>query len=104
MVDVPIDAGGMVLLSFPVPWGAVNADVEDSISSEGQERRLYDGGFSDGLRRALGLRVQILLQDGLEGCSGASADVQHVDSRQRLVSDLVGERLDISNLVGKLAP
>ena len=104
MVDVPIDAGGAILLGFPFPRGAVDADVEDCTSTEGRERRLFDGGFGDSLRRDLGLGVWILLQDGLEGCSRASADVQHVNGRQRLVGDLVGRRLDISNLVGKLAP
>ena len=33
-----------------------------------------------------------------------SADVQHVDSGQELVSDLVGERIDVSRLVGEFAP
>ena len=79
MVDVPVDAGDVVLLGFPFPRGAVVADVKDCASMKGRERRLFGGGFGDSLRRALGLRVWILLQDGLEGCSGASADVQHVD-------------------------
>ena len=94
----------MVLLGFPFPWGAITADVEDCAPMERRERKLFGGGFGDSLRRALGLRVWILLQDGLEGCSGASADVQHVDGRRRLVGDLVSGRLDISNLVSKLAP
>ena len=74
-VGVPIDMGGVLLLSFPVPWGVVDADIENSTSTEGRERRLYGGGFSDSLRRALGLGVWIFLHDGLEGCFGASADV-----------------------------
>ena len=45
------------------------------------------GGFGDGLRRALGLGVRILLLDGLEGRSGASADVQRVDGLRRLVGE-----------------
>ena len=49
-VDVPIDAGGVVLLSFPFPRGAIDADVEDCDSTEG---RLLGGGFGDSLRRAL---------------------------------------------------
>ena len=56
-IDVPIDAGGVVLLSFPFSWGAVDADVKDCASTEGRERRLFDGGFGDSLRRALGLGV-----------------------------------------------
>ena len=75
MVDVPINAGGAVLLGFPFLQGAVDADVEDYASTEGREGRLLGGGFGDSLRRALGLGVRILVQDGLEGCSGASADV-----------------------------
>ena len=61
-------------------------------------------GFGEGLRRALGLRVRILLRDGLEGRSGASDDVEHVDGRRRLVSDLVSERMDVSHLVAEFAP
>ena len=61
-------------------------------------------GFSEGLHRALGLRVRILLRDGLEGRSRASANVEHVDGWRRLVGDLVGERMDISHLVGEFAP
>ena len=65
---------------------------------------MYGGGFGDCLRRALGLGVGIFLQDGLEGCFGASADLQHVDSRREPVGDLVGERIDVSHLVGEFAP
>ena len=57
MVDVPVDAGGVVLLDFPFPWGAVDADVEDCTPTERRERKLFGGGFGDSLRRALGLRV-----------------------------------------------
>ena len=56
-VGVPVDVGGAVLLSFPFPWGAVDADVEDCASMEGRERKLFGGGFGDSLRRALGLGV-----------------------------------------------
>ena len=75
MVDVPVDAGGVILLDFPVPWGAIDADVENSTSTDGRERWLYGGGFGDNLHRALGLEVWIFLQDGLEGCFGASTNV-----------------------------
>ena len=95
---------GMVLIDFPIPWGAIDADIENSASTKGWERRLYGSGFGDSLHRALGLGVQILLRDGLEGCSRTSADVQHVDGRWELVGDLVGERMDISNLVSEFAP
>ena len=104
MVDVLVDTGGVVLLGFPFPRGDVDADIEDCATTEGRERRLFGGGFGDSLRSALGLEVWILLQDGLEGCSRASADVYLVDSRRELVSNLVGERMDISNLVGDFAP
>ena len=57
MVGVPIDMGGVVLLGFPVPWGAIDADVENSASTEGRERRLYGGGFGNSLHRALGLKA-----------------------------------------------
>ena len=103
-VDVPIDVSGVVLLGFPIPWGAVDSDIENSTSTEGWERGLYGGGFGDSLCRALGLGVWIFLQDGLEGCFGASADMGHVDNRQELVDDLVSGRMDISNLVGEFAP
>ena len=53
MVDVPIDAGGAVLLGFPFSWGAVDADVEDCASMEGREGRLLSGGFGDNLRSEL---------------------------------------------------
>ena len=62
------------------------------------------GGFSDSLCGALGLGVWVFLQDGVEGCFRTSADLQHVDSRRELVGDLVGERIDISHLVGEFAP
>ena len=61
---------------------------------------MNDGGFVDSLRRALGLGAWVFLQDGVEGCFGASADVQHVDSRR----ELVDERIDVSHLVGEFAP
>ena len=60
-------------------------------------------GFDKGLRGALRFGVWTSLQDGLEGCSGASAGVQHVDRRRELVGDLVGERMDIPHLVGEFA-
>ena len=75
MINVPIDASGAVLLGFLFPRGAVDADVEDCATPERRERKLFGGGLGDSLHRALGLRVWILLQDGLEGSSRASADV-----------------------------
>ena len=61
MVEVPVDACGVVLLGFPVLWGAVDANIENSATLEGWERRLYGGGFGDSFRRALGLKVCIFL-------------------------------------------
>ena len=39
MVGIPVDAGGVVLLGFPFPWGAVYADVEDCATMERRERK-----------------------------------------------------------------
>ena len=61
MVGILVDMSGTVLIGFPVLWGAIDADIENSASMEGWERRLYGGGFSDSLRRALGLEVWIFL-------------------------------------------
>ena len=102
--DVSVLASGTFLLGFTVPRGAVDADVEDCTATKQRERKLLSEGFGEGLHRALRLEVQIFLRDGLEGRSGASADVEHVDGQRRLVDDLVSERVDISNLVGKPAP
>ena len=104
VVDVLVLTSGALLLGFTIPRGAIDADVEDRVTSERRERKLLDEGFSEGLHRALGLGVQILLWDGLKGRSGVLADVEHVDGRWRLVSDLVGGRMDISSLVGESAP
>ena len=60
--------------------------------------------FGDNLRRALALRVWIFLQDGVEGFFRMLADLQHIDSRRELVSDRVGERIDVSNLVDEFVP
>jgi len=57
MIDVPIDMGGVVHLGFPFPWGAIDADVEDCATTKRWERKLFDGGLGDSLRRALGLGV-----------------------------------------------
>jgi len=100
-VDVLVLTSGAFLLGLAVPRGAVDADIEDRATLERRERKLLGEGFSEGLHRALGLRVWILLQDGLEGCSRASADMEHL---QRLVGDLVGGRMDISKLVGESTP
>ena len=74
-VDVPIDVGSAVLLGFPFPRGVVDADVEDCATTERRERKLFGRALGDSLYIALGLGVWILLQDGLEGWSRASADV-----------------------------
>ena len=71
---------------------------------EGWKKELLGEGFGEGLHGALGFGVWILLYDGLEGCSGASAGMQHVDHRWELIGDLVGERMDIPHLVGEFAP
>jgi len=103
-VDVPVLTSGAFLLGLAISRGAVDTDVEGCTTPERWERKLLSEGFGEGLRRALGLRVWILLWDGLEGHSRASADVEHVDGRWRLVSDLVGERMDVSHLVSEFAP
>ena len=38
-IDVPIDAGGVVLLGFPFPQGAIDADVEDCTPMKRTERK-----------------------------------------------------------------
>ena len=63
------------LIYFSIPWRAIDADIKNPASSEGRERRLDGDDFDDSLYRALGLRVWIFLQDGLEGCFRASADM-----------------------------
>ena len=103
-IDIPVLASGAFLISFAVPRGAVDADNEDRATPERRERRLLSEGFGEGVRRALGLRVQIFLHDGLEGCSRASSGVQHADHRKELVGNLVGKRMDIPHLVGEFAP
>ena len=103
-VDVPVFTSGAFLIGFAILRGAVDADVEDRATLERRERGLLSEGFSEGLHGALGFGVRIFLQDGLEGCSGASVGVQHVDDRRELIGDLVGERMDIPHLVGEFAP
>ena len=103
-VDVLVLMSGVFLLSFTIPWGAIDTDVEDRATLERRERKLLGEGFGKGLRGALGLGVQILLWDSLEGCSGASANVKHVDGRRRLVGNPVSERMDISHLADEFAP
>ena len=66
-VGISVDASYMVLISFSIPWRAIDAEIKNPTSSEGWKRRLDDGGFDDNLRRALGLRVWIFLQDGVVG-------------------------------------
>ena len=104
VVDVPVFASGMFLIGFAVPRRAVDADIEDRATLKRRERGLLGEGLGEGLRGALRFGVQTFLQDGLEGCSGASAGVQHVDRRWELIGDLVGERMDIPHLVSEFAP
>jgi len=61
VVDVPVFTGGAFLICFAVPRGAVDADVEDCATLKRRERKLLGEGFSEGLHRALGLGVWILL-------------------------------------------
>ena len=100
VVDVLVLTSGAFLLDFAISRGAIDADVEDCVATERRERKLLGEGFGKGLRRTLGLSARILLRNGLEGRSGASADVEHVDGRWRLV----GERMDVSHLVGEFVP
>jgi len=102
-VDILVFTSSAFLISFAVPRGAVYADVEDHATPERREKGLLGEGFGEGLHRALGFGVWIFLQDSLEGCSGASTGVQHVDHRRELVSNLVGERMEIPHLVGEFA-
>ena len=104
MVGVSINTSYAVLIGFSIPRRAVDADIKNPTSSEGWKRRLDGSGFGDNLHRALGLRVWIFLQDGVEGFFGTLADLQHIDSRRGLVDDRVSERVDVSNLVGKFVP
>ena len=60
-VDVLVLTSGAFLLGLAVPRRAVDADVEDRATPERRERKLLGEGFSEGLHRALGLGVQILL-------------------------------------------
>ena len=103
-VGISVDTSCAVLISFSIPWWAVDVDIKNPTSLEGWERRLDGGDFGDSLRRALGLRVWIFFQDGVEGCFGTSANLQHIDSRRELVDDWVDERIDVSHLVSEFAP
>ena len=38
-VGIPVDAGSVVLLGFPFPRGAVDADIEDCAPTERWERK-----------------------------------------------------------------
>ena len=104
MVGISIDTSCAVLIDFPIPRRAIDADIKNPTSMEGWKRRLDDSSFDDNLLKALGLRVWIFLQDGVEGFFGMLADLEHIDSRWELVSDRVGERVDVSNLVGEFVP
>ena len=103
-VGISIDTSYDVVIGFSILWRAVDADIKNPTSTEGWKRRLDGGSFGDNLCRALGLRVWIFLWDGVEGFFGTLADLQHVDSRRELVSNRVGKRIDVPNLVGELAP
>ena len=74
-VDVLVLTSSTFLLGFTIPRRATDTDIEDCTATKRRERKLLGGGFGESLHRALGLGVWILLQDGLEGCSGTSADV-----------------------------
>ena len=104
MIGIPIDTSDVVLFGFSITWSAVDANIKNPTSIEGWKRRLDGGGFGNNLRRALGLRVWIFLQNGVEGFFGMLADLQHVDSLRELIGDRVGERIDVSNLVGEFVP
>ena len=52
-VDVSVDTGSAILLGFPFLRGAIDADIENSASTERRKKRLYGGGFGDSLHRAL---------------------------------------------------
>ena len=99
-VGISVDATCAVLIGFSIPWRAIDADIKNPASLEGWKRRLDGSGFGDNLRRALGLRVWIFLQDGVEEFFGTLAYLQHIDSRR----ELVGERIDASNLVNEFVP
>ena len=103
-VDVPVLTSGAFLIGFTVLRGAVDADVEDRATPKRREGGLLGEGLGEGLLGALTFGVWTFLQDGLEGCSGASTGVQHVDRRRELVGDLVCERMDIPHLVGESGP
>ena len=103
-VDVLVLTSGAFLLGFTILRGAIDVNIEDCAATERRERKLLGEGFGEGLRRALGLGAWILLRDGLEGCSRALTDMEHVDGRRRLVGDLVSERMDVSDLVSEFAP
>ena len=103
-VGISIDVSCAILIGFSILWRAIDADIKNPASSEGWKRRLDGGGFGDNLYRALGLRVWIFLQHGVEGFFGTLADLHHIDNRRELVGDRVGERIDVSNLVGEFVP
>ena len=103
-VDIPVFTGDAFLIGFAVSRRAVDADIEDCVTPKRRERWLLGEGFDEGLHGALRFGVRTFLQDGLDGCSGASAGVQHVNRRRELVDDLVGERMDIPHLVDEFAP
>ena len=87
VVDVAVLTSGAFLIGLAIPRRAVDANVEDHATPERWERGLLGEGFDEGLRGALGFRVRIFIQDGLEGCSGTSTGVQHVNRRWKLVSE-----------------
>ena len=104
IVGISVDTSCVVLIGFSIPWRAIEAGIKNPASMKGWKRRLDGGDFGDNLRRALGLRVWIFLQDGVEGFFGMLADLQHIDSRRELVGNRIGERVDVSNQVGEFVP
>ena len=56
-VDVPVLPSNALLLSFAIPWRAIDADVEDRTTLEGWKEELLGEGFGEDLRRALRLRA-----------------------------------------------
>ena len=56
-VDVLVLVSGAFLLGFAVPRGLSTLTFEDCATTERRQRKLLGEGFSEGLRRALGLRV-----------------------------------------------
>jgi len=78
-VGVSVDTSYTALIGFSISRRVVDANIKNATFTEGWKRRLDGGGFGDNLREALGLRVWIFLQDGVEGFFGTLANLQHID-------------------------